>query len=203
MGYEHFHPQQLIAEYRNASQEERGQIMWELLARDDPAIPRLAHQFLRDAQQKPPPESDFTHWMAQARVLVYFKMVSGTQIYEDWRSPFIEDIKRDVATFLERNATVPRGFPINDNPRSEDPLEIIDEMRAGISGGVVWDCVDRAEAIELAIQDATSADVVLIAGKGHETYQEVNGQRHPFDDREVARSVLAKQAGHVEMRSST
>ncbi len=91
----------------------------------------------------------------------------------------------------------------SDNPRSEDPLEIIDEMRAGVSGGVVWDCVDRAEAIELAIQDATSADVVLIAGKGHETYQEVNGQRHPFDDREVARSVLAKQAGHVEMRSST
>ncbi len=73
----------------------------------------------------------------------------------------------------------------SDNPRTEIPEAIIADIRTGIPAGT--DCViepDRAKAIARACQEARAGDVVLIAGKGHETYQEINGVRHPFSDRE-------------------
>jgi UDP-N-acetylmuramoyl-L-alanyl-D-glutamate--2,6-diaminopimelate ligase len=80
----------------------------------------------------------------------------------------------------------------SDNPRSEDPEAIIDAMAEGAGGsGRVTRITDRRAAIEQAIAQAGAGDVVLIAGKGHETYQEVaGGVKLPFDDREVAREAL-------------
>jgi len=90
----------------------------------------------------------------------------------------------------------------SDNPRSEDPLKIIGDVMDGISGVIrngqaasglpVGDEVvhvdpDRRAAIEFALRGAQQDDVVIIAGKGHETTQEIKGVKHPFDDREVVR----------------
>jgi UDP-N-acetylmuramyl tripeptide synthase len=73
----------------------------------------------------------------------------------------------------------------SDNPRSEDPLAIIDEVVEGMDGEQIVE-PDRAKAIERAIEQARSGDVVVIAGKGHERGQEVAGTVLPFDDAEVA-----------------
>lgn len=80
-----------------------------------------------------------------------------------------------------------------DNPRSEDPQAIIEDMKAGLTPAEqrqVLVIVDRAEAIKAACQLAQAEDVVLVAGKGHETYQEIAGQRYPFDDRQVLKNIL-------------
>lgn len=74
----------------------------------------------------------------------------------------------------------------SDNPRSEDPLEILKEMEAGVQGENYKVIPDRREAIIFAINQASSGDVVLIAGKGHETYQIIGSHVHDFDDRLVA-----------------
>lgn len=77
----------------------------------------------------------------------------------------------------------------SDNPRNEDPAQIIHEMEAGLDTDELRSktvsIIDRREAIRTAIMLAKPGDVVLIAGKGHETYQEINGVKHHFDDREV------------------
>jgi len=79
----------------------------------------------------------------------------------------------------------------SDNPRSEDPRAIIDEILVGVEGDVEVE-PDRAAAIERAISAADGGDVVLIAGKGHEQGQEFADRTIPFDDREVARDVLRR-----------
>jgi UDP-N-acetylmuramoyl-L-alanyl-D-glutamate--2,6-diaminopimelate ligase len=93
----------------------------------------------------------------------------------------------------------------SDNPRSEDPERIIEEIRRGIvmpanrvapkgqHGTPSLAIVDRREAIEKAIRDAKSGDLVLIAGKGHEKYQVIGDRTLPFDDVEVARAALARR----------
>ncbi|NHC39617.1 UDP-N-acetylmuramoyl-L-alanyl-D-glutamate--2,6-diaminopimelate ligase [Bacillus sp. MM2020_1] len=78
----------------------------------------------------------------------------------------------------------------SDNPRSEDPLAILKEMEAGVKGGKYKIIPDRKEAINTAIQQASKDDVVLIAGKGHETYQIIGNIVHDFDDRLVAREAI-------------
>ena len=79
----------------------------------------------------------------------------------------------------------------SDNPRSEDPLKIIDAILVGVrgrgSGISVTVEPDRKKAIEFALREAEEGDVVIIAGKGHETTQEIKGVKYPFDDREVVR----------------
>lgn len=80
----------------------------------------------------------------------------------------------------------------SDNPRSEDPDAIIDDaMKGFINPENIIRITDRKEAIQDAIARADADTIILIAGKGHETYQEINGTRHPFDDREIARQALA------------
>jgi UDP-N-acetylmuramoyl-L-alanyl-D-glutamate--2,6-diaminopimelate ligase len=79
----------------------------------------------------------------------------------------------------------------SDNPRSEEPQAIIDEILAGVTGEVEVE-PDRAAAIEHAISAANEGDVVLIAGNGHEQGQEFADRTIPFDDREVARNVLRR-----------
>jgi UDP-N-acetylmuramoyl-L-alanyl-D-glutamate--2,6-diaminopimelate ligase len=78
----------------------------------------------------------------------------------------------------------------SDNPRSEDPQAIIDQVLAGVLSGSVEAVADRQVAIFSAIHQAAPGDVVLVAGKGHETYQEIAGVRHPFSDAEVAAAAL-------------
>jgi UDP-N-acetylmuramoyl-L-alanyl-D-glutamate--2,6-diaminopimelate ligase len=92
------------------------------------------------------------------------------------------------------------AFLTSDNPRDEDPLAIIDEVRAGLAAGqddgpkfIVE--ADRHLAIRRALDTAQPTDVVVIAGKGHETYQEVQGRRLPFDDAVEARQALAVRFG--------
>jgi len=88
----------------------------------------------------------------------------------------------------------------SDNPRSEDPARIIEEIRRGIApgtqGGRCTDVVaevDRAEAIERAVSMAGAGDLVLVAGKGHEKYQQIGDRVLPFDDVAVAREALARR----------
>jgi UDP-N-acetylmuramoyl-L-alanyl-D-glutamate--2,6-diaminopimelate ligase len=81
----------------------------------------------------------------------------------------------------------------SDNPRSEDPVAIIDEILAGLTGrGGVAVEPDRAAAIDAAVTAAGPGDVVLIAGKGHETTQVLADRVIPFDDRVVARRALER-----------
>jgi UDP-N-acetylmuramoyl-L-alanyl-D-glutamate--2,6-diaminopimelate ligase len=84
-----------------------------------------------------------------------------------------------------------RVIVTNDNPRSEEPLAIVEEILQGAGTDVEID-LDRRSAIDTAIGSAAPGDVVLIAGKGHEQGQEIAGVIHPFDDREVARAALRR-----------
>ncbi len=81
----------------------------------------------------------------------------------------------------------------SDNPRTEDPEKILDEMETGITPDLkrkTLRITDRHEAIKTAVMLANDGDVVLIAGKGHETYQEIMGVKHHFDDREELKNAL-------------
>ena len=92
-----------------------------------------------------------------------------------------------------------RVLVTSDNPRSEPPAAIIDEILAGMSRAEVE--ADRAQAIRRAVNEAEVADVVLIAGKGHEDYQEVAGQRQPFSDLVEARAALAQRQGKKKVNA--
>lgn len=81
----------------------------------------------------------------------------------------------------------------SDNPRSEDPQEIISQMEKGIpptETRKTLSIIDRKEAIKTAVALAQPGDIILIAGKGHEKYQEVKGRRSPFDDKQVLNEML-------------
>jgi UDP-N-acetylmuramoyl-L-alanyl-D-glutamate--2,6-diaminopimelate ligase len=107
----------------------------------------------------------------------------------------------------------------SDNPRSEDPLDIINQIEDGVRdyGFTPFPKVlngeplesrhyrvipDRGEAIAWAVSHLSPEDILLVAGKGHETYQEVKGIRHPFDDREVLRNELRKLAAKRNYQSA-
>ena len=81
----------------------------------------------------------------------------------------------------------------SDNPRDEDPVAIIKEMQTGVTPTEVRKTLviaDREEAIKTACMMANEKDIILVAGKGHETYQEIKGVKYPFDDREVVERML-------------
>ncbi|NGP89417.1 UDP-N-acetylmuramoyl-L-alanyl-D-glutamate--2,6-diaminopimelate ligase [Fodinibius halophilus] len=91
----------------------------------------------------------------------------------------------------------------SDNPRSEDPDEIIDEIMVGFEETDSAERItDRREAIEKAVKDGDHHTMILIAGKGHETYQEVQGQRHDFDDRAIASKALASRNSNQNIGGS-
>jgi UDP-N-acetylmuramoyl-L-alanyl-D-glutamate--2,6-diaminopimelate ligase len=99
----------------------------------------------------------------------------------------------------------------SDNPRTEDPERIIEEVRRGITmpadrlapkgqkGTPSLAIVDRTEAIEKAIKDARPGDLILLAGKGHEKYQVIGDREIPFDDVEVARAALARRRSRTRV----
>lgn len=81
----------------------------------------------------------------------------------------------------------------SDNPRDEDPLAIIKDMQVGVTPTEIRKTIviaDREEAIKTACMLAKEKDIILVAGKGHETYQEIKGVKYPFDDREVVERML-------------
>ncbi len=83
----------------------------------------------------------------------------------------------------------------SDNPRTEDPQVILDQMQEGVPGqyfNKTLEIIDRKQAIKTAIVMAQPGDIILIAGKGHEKYQEVNGVKHHFDDKETAVELFNK-----------
>lgn len=84
----------------------------------------------------------------------------------------------------------------SDNPRFEDPGKIIDDIMAGFEDpDPVIQITDRREAISKTIAEAGEHELILIAGKGHEDYQDVKGTKHPFDDRRIAEQALQKRSG--------
>lgn len=91
----------------------------------------------------------------------------------------------EVATRLADNAIF-----TSDNPRNEDPLVILKDIVSGVSGSNYQIEADRALAIYQAIVNARKDDIVLIAGKGHEQYQEIKGQKIPFSDADIVHQVL-------------
>ncbi|MCC6903226.1 MAG: UDP-N-acetylmuramoyl-L-alanyl-D-glutamate--2,6-diaminopimelate ligase, partial [Polyangiaceae bacterium] len=90
-----------------------------------------------------------------------------------------------------------RAIVTNDNPRSEVPSAIAAEIVPGLAPhGIPYEIeLDRALAIQRAVQSAAAGDVVLIAGKGHEPYQLMGNERRDFDDRVEARRALARRRG--------
>ena len=83
-------------------------------------------------------------------------------------------------------------FITSDNPRTEDPQKIVDQIEEGIkkTKGKYVAIVDRIEAIKYAINMANKNDIIVLAGKGHETYQEINGKKYPFDEREIIKKLM-------------
>lgn len=94
----------------------------------------------------------------------------------------------EIATRLSDYAII-----TSDNPRSEEPVEIINEIVSGVSKGNYLVVPDRRDAITIAVKKAGASDIILIAGKGHEDYQEICGVRHRFSDREVAEEAIRKK----------
>jgi UDP-N-acetylmuramoyl-L-alanyl-D-glutamate--2,6-diaminopimelate ligase len=83
----------------------------------------------------------------------------------------------------------------SDNPRYEDPDQIIEDINAGVKPIDFKKTIripQRREAIKLACQMSKPGDIILIAGKGHENYQEIRGERYPFDDYEIAKEIFSK-----------
>jgi UDP-N-acetylmuramoyl-L-alanyl-D-glutamate--2,6-diaminopimelate ligase len=81
----------------------------------------------------------------------------------------------------------------SDNPRTEEPIEIIKDIETGVVGKNYVTEPDRKEAIRKAVGVAEEGDIILIAGKGHEDYQEIKGARQPFSDREVAAEIIKER----------
>jgi len=104
-----------------------------------------------------------------------------------------------MARAVEENSDI--AIITSDNPRTEDPEAILGEVAAGMKGDRYATIADRREAIREAVRLARPRDIVLIAGKGHEDYQEINGERIAFDDRVAARHAINDRIeADVELR---
>ncbi len=100
------------------------------------------------------------------------------------------DKRPEMARIATKHSTL--TIFTSDNPRSESPEAILDDMVGGVKGSAAkyLRITDRAEAIKTAVMLSRAGDIILIAGKGHETYQIIGSQRHHFDDREAAREAM-------------
>jgi UDP-N-acetylmuramoyl-L-alanyl-D-glutamate--2,6-diaminopimelate ligase len=93
----------------------------------------------------------------------------------------------------------------SDNPRTENPLVILAAIEKGIkpTGGSYEVIENRREAIEQALRMAQDGDVVVLAGKGHETYQEIMGIKRPFDEKAIVSEILLKMKKEKEKRDTS
>jgi UDP-N-acetylmuramoyl-L-alanyl-D-glutamate--2,6-diaminopimelate ligase len=87
----------------------------------------------------------------------------------------------------------------SDNPRFEEPLAIMADIRTGISRtkGKYVEICDRKEAIAYAIDHAGPGDIIVLAGKGHEDYQEIKGVKYPMDERNLIADILEERKGRI------
>ena len=101
------------------------------------------------------------------------------------KRPIMGEISGRIADFT---------FITSDNPRTENPEKIVEQIEEGMkkTKGKYKVVVDRVEAIKEAIQMATKRDIIVLAGKGHEPYQEINGVKHPFDERIIVNDIIAE-----------
>ena len=101
------------------------------------------------------------------------------------KRPIMGEISGVIADFT---------FITSDNPRTEDPEKIVKQIEEGMkkTKGKYKVVVDRTEAIKEAIKMATKRDIIVLAGKGHEPYQEINGKKLPFDERIIVRDIIEK-----------
>ncbi len=99
------------------------------------------------------------------------------------KRPIMGEISGKIADFT---------FITSDNPRTEDPQKIVDQIEEGMkkTKGKYKAVVDRTEAIKEAIQMANKKDIIVLAGKGHEPYQEINGEKHPYDERIIVNEII-------------
>ena len=83
----------------------------------------------------------------------------------------------------------------SDNPRNEEPLDIIADIRTGIdrTDGKYVEIPDRKEAIRYCIKNALPGDIIVLAGKGHEDYQEIRGVKHPMDERVLIAEIMEEE----------
>ena len=83
-------------------------------------------------------------------------------------------------------------FITTDNPRTEEPEKIAQEIENGIkkTKGNYKVVIDRKQAIKEAIQMANKLDIIVLAGKGHEPYQEINNEKYPFDERKIIKEII-------------
>ncbi len=102
---------------------------------------------------------------------------------DNLKRPIMGKISGDIADFT---------IITSDNPRTEKPEDIIEEIEKGIkkSKGEYKVIIDRKEAIKYAIEKAHKNDIIILSGKGHETYQEINGEKFPFDERDIIKEIL-------------
>jgi UDP-N-acetylmuramoyl-L-alanyl-D-glutamate--2,6-diaminopimelate ligase len=82
----------------------------------------------------------------------------------------------------------------SDNPRNEEPQDIINDILVGVKRGKgeYIEIIDRREAIRYCIENAKEGDVIVLAGKGHEDYQEIKGVKHHMDEREIIRDIISR-----------
>ena len=101
------------------------------------------------------------------------------------KRPIMGEISGRIADFT---------FITSDNPRTEEPKKIVNQIEEGIkkTNGKYKVIVDRTEAIKEAIKMANKNDIIVLAGKGHEPYQEINGIKYPFDEREIVKDIISK-----------
>ena len=99
------------------------------------------------------------------------------------KRPIMGEISGKIATYT---------IITSDNPRTENPEEIVKQIEEGIKKTKAkYECiVDRTEAIKKAIQIADKTDIIVLAGKGHETYQEINHEKHHYDEREIIKEII-------------
>lgn len=99
------------------------------------------------------------------------------------KRPIMGEISGKIADFT---------FITSDNPRTEKPEEIVNQIEAGMkkTKGKYKVVIDRTQAIKEAIQMATRRDIIILAGKGHEPYQEINGEKYPYDERVIVNDII-------------
>jgi UDP-N-acetylmuramoyl-L-alanyl-D-glutamate--2,6-diaminopimelate ligase len=164
------------------------------VARRLEAVPQIPGRLERVAEEPAPVLIDFAHTpdaletvLATLRPLVEGRLIvvfgAGGDRDRSKRRPMAEAVARyaDVIVLT------------SDNPRTENPEAILDDLEQGLSGTPHERIADRREAIHQALDAARGSDLVLLAGKGHETYQVVGRERRPFDERVVVRDHLARR----------